>query len=127
MAAVAKNDLEARLAEALPWVLVQFACDLDLAWLVTQARIHNLQNRLGFLVSLARRCAGANPPPSSSERALGALVHELERSRLANEDTLCEGPLPPARRRWLMERRTPDAAHWNLLTDWRPEHVRHVT
>jgi hypothetical protein len=54
------------------------------------------------------------------------LEAELERSRLAAEDTLCHAALGPAHRRWLRESRPPEAAAWNLLTDWRPEHLRYA-
>ncbi len=53
VAALKQENLEARLAEALPWVLLNYP-NLAWKWLLDQARLHNLQNRLGFLVSLAR-------------------------------------------------------------------------
>ena len=54
--ALAQNNLEPRLTEALPWVLVQYA-DLDWNWLVSAVKQHDLQNRLGFLTALAVQMA----------------------------------------------------------------------
>ncbi|MFQ5694738.1 MAG: hypothetical protein ACE5HB_01985, partial [Terriglobia bacterium] len=57
---------------------------------------------------------------------LRQLEEELERSRLAAEDTLSRVSLPETKRRRLRAARTPAAAPWNLLTDWQPEHLRYV-
>ena len=126
LAALSKDDLEARLTEALPWLLLHYADGLDTSWLVDQARVHNLQNRLGFVANLARRAAEATPRYQHRARVLRQLEQNLERSRLAREDTLCQTSLPEAKRRWLEENRPPEARHWNLLTDWRPETLRHA-
>ena len=53
LTALAPKILDARVAEALPWVAMKYA-QPD-SWLVENARKFNLQNRLGFVVSLARR------------------------------------------------------------------------
>src|SRR5687767_4854128 len=37
---------------AIPWVLIRFT-DINTTWLVEQARLNNLQNRLGFLADMA--------------------------------------------------------------------------
>lgn len=50
------KNLDARLVEALPWVLLEYP-DLDWEWLVNEAKQHELQNRLGFLTNVARRLA----------------------------------------------------------------------
>ncbi len=124
LSALAMNDCEARLVEALPWLLLEF--DLDSGWLARQARLHNLQNRLGFVVGLARRVAEQSPRHRGRVQALRLLEAELDRSRLAAEDTLCNASLGPAHRAWLRQARTPEAATWNLLTDWSPEHLRYA-
>jgi hypothetical protein len=54
---------------------------------------------------------------------LQELVRRLEPSRLAREDTLCHDSMTNVERRWLREHRSPHAAHWNLLTDLRREHL----
>ena len=125
LAALAMDDCEARLVEALPWLLLRYG-DLDTNWLTQQARLHNLQNRLGFVVNLARRVAESTQRYQHRATALRQLEQELECSRLAVEDTLCRASLPAAMRRWLEKQRSPEAAHWRLLTDWRPEHLRYV-
>jgi len=45
--ALAQNDL-ARLAEALPWVVLNYP-DLNWNWLVPRVKANDLQNRLGFV------------------------------------------------------------------------------
>ncbi len=41
----------------------------------------------------------------------------LERSRLVREDTFCHASLTEVEKRWLREKRPPEAQHRNLLTD----------
>lgn len=122
LAALTQEDLEPRLVEALPWLVLTF-WPLDKEWLVRQAKLRDLQNRLGFVVTLARRVAERAEDRSRS-RALRDLEAVLERSRLAREDTLCRASLPEAERRWLATHRPVDARHWNLLTDWTPDALR---
>jgi hypothetical protein len=90
--------------------------ELDWEWLTREAKVRNAQNRLGFIVTLGRRIAG--------KRGAGAAQHKLcevegtlDRARLAREDSLCQGSLSEAERRWLRQSRPADARHWNLLTD----------
>ena len=54
--AIKSNDLEVRVIEALPWVLLRYF-DLDWEWLIAEAIKHGLQNRLGFITTLARQVA----------------------------------------------------------------------
>lgn len=125
LTALAKDDLEARLTEALPWLLLHFE-DLDASWLSQQARLLNLQNRLGFVVTLARQVAESTPRYQERTPTLRQLEQELGRSRLAAEDTLCQTSLLEAERRWLSQNRSQEAKYWNLLTDWRPEMLRYA-
>ena len=126
LASLRNDDLEPRLTEGLTWLLLRFGADLDTRWLVKQARLLNVQNRLGFLTNLARRVAESSARFHQQAEQLRRLERELESSRLAVEETLCEASLPEAKRRWLAQNRPPEAAHWNLLTNWRPEHCRYV-
>src|SRR5260221_58541 len=80
-AALRMNDLEARLSEALPWVVWRYP-DLDWDWLVTRAKLHDLQNRLGFVVGLAREVA-ERKAQAATVAALTAVERRLEPSRLA--------------------------------------------
>ena len=72
--ALASSNLEPRLLEGLPWVLATFP-DLDWRWLTAQSRLLDLQNRLGFLVSLAvelaKPSAAGSAKPSKSLNAPG--------------------------------------------------------
>jgi len=120
LAALATGNLEARVAEALPWLLLRFP-EMGFHWLMRQAKLFDLQNRLGFVVTLARRLNEAVPqrPHDRTER-LRSLEAELASSRLAREDTFCQS-LGEAERRWLREHRSKEAAAWNLLSDLRAE------
>jgi transcriptional regulator with XRE-family HTH domain len=118
------RDLDSRLTEALPWVLVRFP-ELNWHWLVSAAKLNDLQNRLGFVTNVARRLAERS---GESEKAASLAQQEsvLERSRLAREDTLCHQSLTKAERRWLRGHRSREAKHWRLLTDLSPEHLSYA-
>jgi len=115
--ALAKNNLEARVVEALPWLLVRYP-DVDFDWLVPQARLKNLQNRLGFCVTLARAASGRH--------ALQKPELHLADSKLAKEDSFCR-ELSEPERRWLRSHRSEEARQWNLLSDLRPNALRYVS
>lgn len=122
--ALAQEDLEPRLVEALPWVVLRY-WTLEWSWVVREAKVRDLQNRLGFVVSLARRLADRGDD-KQRVRALADLEGQLDRSRLAREETLCRASLPEPERRWLVEHRSELAKHWNLLTDWTVEALRYA-
>jgi len=125
--ALAQDNLEARLTEALPWLLTNFAglSNACRAWLVEQARVRNLTNRLGFVVTLAMQVL-ARKGEEESERyhSLALLEADLKESRLDKEDTLCQR-LSMTEKAWLRETRPEEAEFWHLLTDWRPEHLQY--
>ena len=124
LSALGNEDLDPRLAEALPWVLLEHP-DLDWQWLVRAAKVNDLQNKLGFVTNVARRLAeklGRN----DTAKLLRDQESALERSRLAREETLCHDSLTQAERRWLRSNRSDEARHWNLLTDLSPEHLSHA-
>lgn len=124
LTALAQDDLEPRLVEALPWLVLRYS-SLDWSWVVREAKLRDLQNRLGFVVSLARTVADRGGD-QAAVRALAELEARLDRSRLAREDTLCRGSLPEAERRWLVEHRSEAARHWSLLTDWTADGLRYA-
>lgn len=111
--ALLQSDLETRLAEALPWVLLTYP-DLDWAWLVRHGKLHDVQNRLGFVVAIAKGLAADRPELESAVSQLSAVEQQLEHARLAREDTLCRESMPAAERRWLKAHRSALARHWNL-------------
>ena len=109
------DDLQVRLTEALPWVLATYP-DVDWPWLTDQVKLKDVQNRLGFLVGLARELATSRETYRSALEPLQQVETKLEHARLAREDTLCRESMPAADRRWLASNRSPLARHWNLLT-----------
>jgi transcriptional regulator with XRE-family HTH domain len=123
LTALKARDVSARVTEALPWVLVRFS-DLDWGWLVAQAKLANVQNRLGYVVSLARQLAGARNNAKAA-KALEAAQVQLEEARLAKEDTLSRS-VTEVERRHLRQHRPDSAAHWNLLTTLRVEDLRYA-
>lgn len=120
--ALSRNELDARVAEALPWVLVQYP-DLDWKWLVTQVKLADLQNRLGFLVSVAREFAERKTGLHKAAAKLRTVEWDLERARLAAETTLGRESMPEAERAWLRENRPPEAVRWNVLSTMTPEQL----
>ncbi len=124
LSALGNDNLESRLVEALPWVVLRFP-NLNWRWLTQAAKARDLQNRLGYVTNVARRLAELR-----GEREKASLLANeesaLERSRLAREDTLCHESLTEAEKKWLRKNRPPEARHWRLLTDLRPEQLDHA-
>jgi len=121
LSALAQENLEARVAEALPWLLLQY-WQMDFDWLVEQAKRCDLQNRLGFVAGLARQLS-ERTTGTEQTRALSNLEAMLDRSRLAREDFFPRPPRNRAEREWLMRNRPEHARHWNMLSDLRPDHM----
>lgn len=122
--ALNQPDLDSRVVEALPWLVFRFP-DLDWSWLIPQAKAHDRQNRLGYVVHLAGEAAKQLSAPGPSP-ILEAVEAGLERSRLAHEDTLCQDSMPGAERKRLRQKRPASAEHWNLLTDLTVDHLAWV-
>lgn len=121
LTALAQANLETRLAEALPWVVLHYA-DLNWDWLLDRVKVKDVQNRLGFVVTLARRVAERRADRQTM-LTLSTVEQRLERARLVKEDTLGRESMTTAERRWLQAKRPPDAQHWNLLTDLAAERL----
>lgn len=116
LTALGQRNLEARTAEGLPWVVLRYP-DMPTDFLVREARARNLQNRLGFAVTLCRRAAGRDD--------LQRLEQTLADSKLEKEDSFCK-ELNDAERRWLREHSSEEARQWHLLSDLRPDAVRYA-
>jgi len=116
LAALVQRNLEARVAEGLPWVVLRYP-GMPLDWLVKTARAYNLQNRLGFVVTLAKEAV--------QKQDLQPLEQTLADSKLAKEDSFCK-ELNEPERRWLKEHSSKEAKAWNLLSDLRPDSVRYA-
>jgi transcriptional regulator with XRE-family HTH domain len=123
--ALAQDRLEARLFEALPWLVLNY-WTMDAKWLVEQAKLHDLQNRLGFVVSLARSATGRTAHNNTCRNALENLESSLRHSLLAREESMGSTSLSETERSWLRKHRSKEAKQWNLLTNWRSEALRYV-
>jgi len=123
--ALVQPVLDARLAEALPWTVLRFDQSLDWDLLSKHAKLNDRQNRLGFLVSVARQVAERGGKQDLAAR-LRQREAELERSRLVAEDTYFEEVRSEAMRGWLRENQTPEARQWGVLTDFSPQQVRYA-
>lgn len=117
--ALAQDELEPRLAEALPWVLLRYWRG-GFDWLVDQAKKFNLQNRLGFVASLAREVSKQRGDEERT-RMLVKLEAKLGLSRLAAETSF--GVVSEADRRWAHRNRSEAAKHWNVVSGLKPEHL----
>lgn len=124
LSALSVRNLNSRIAEALPWVLLTYS-DLDWQSLIKEAKIRDLQNKLGFLISIARKVA-ENRGDGETADLLRSKETMLERSRLMLEDTLCNDSLTRAEREWLKTSRSKEAKYWNILTDLNPEHLSYA-
>lgn len=124
LSALSARDLNSRLTEALPWILLKYS-DLDWQSLMKEAKVRDLQNKLGFLISVARKLAEKQGQSEKAEllRSKAAL---LERSRLLLEDTLCHDSLTKTERAWLKSSRSQEAKYWRILTDLTPEHLSYA-
>jgi transcriptional regulator with XRE-family HTH domain len=124
MEALDSDDLDSRVTEALAWLPLAYP-HLNWDWLTANAKLRDRQNRLGFVVELARQAAARGGSPQLEEE-LANHVAKLEPSRLVKEDTLCRESMTRAERAWLREHRPKSAEHWNLLTDLTVEQLDHV-
>jgi transcriptional regulator with XRE-family HTH domain len=118
---LAHENLDGRVAEALPWLAMKYA-QLD-PWLLENARKFSLQNKLGFVVTMARQLAEKRNNDARSKE-LRQLENALDDSRLAKEDVFYRPLRTESEGEWLRQNRTEDAVHWNLLTDMRLEHLQ---
>lgn len=124
LSALSSKHLEARLVEALPWILLTYP-NLNWQSLTAAAKLRDLQNRLGFVTSLARRVAEDRGDQTTAQR-LREQENALSRSRLFFEDTLCDDALTQTEKRWLETNRPDEAKYWRVLTDLSPEHLSHA-
>ena len=124
MEALDSDDLDSRVTEALAWLPLTYP-QLNWDWLTVNAKLRDRQNRLGYVVDLARQAAEKGGSSQLGEE-LASRVARMEPSRLAKEDTLCRESMTQAERAWLRKHRPKSAEHWNLLTDLTVEQLDHV-
>lgn len=125
LAGLTHDDLEPRLVEVLPWLLLHHD-GFDVQALVTGAKALDVQNRLGFVVALARQVAEHKREYAGRVRDLRLAEQALEPSRLAREETFGQGHASERLREWLRRERSEAARHWNLLTDLKVEHLSYA-
>jgi hypothetical protein len=116
LAALKEENLEAQVTEALPWLVVKYPA-MAFDWLFREACTYTLQNRFGFVLTLAH---GASPNP-----AFVPWLEKLADCKLAREDSFCHR-LNDAERRWLRVNASAEAKQWNLLSSLRPSDVRYL-
>lgn len=124
--ALDRPDLDTRIAEGLPWVLLRYP-DLDWKWLLSQMKLRNRQNRLGFVVALALQLVQQLPGHSAVKPKLDLIELELEKARLASPGTYCHDSWSKRQRELTDRRRSALALHWNLTTGVKLEHLRHYS
>jgi transcriptional regulator with XRE-family HTH domain len=124
VAALTKNELESRVAEGLVWLAYAFT-DMNWAWAIREAKVNDVTNRLGFVVSLACKLAEKKANDSAIE-TLRVVETRLKRSTLVQEETLCHEQMTQTERKWLEDSRPPEARQWHVLSDLLPEHLDHV-
>lgn len=108
------DHVDARLVEALPWLVLTYA-DMDWDWVVSRVKQADRQNRLGFVVSVARGLAEAAGDRQTTT-ALKTVEARLENSRLQKQDAFGRPSMTRAEERWLQEHSSPEAKRWNMLS-----------
>jgi transcriptional regulator with XRE-family HTH domain len=120
-----KNDVDVRFVEALPWVLETYP-NLNWGWLRNNVKLRNVQNRLGYVVHLAKEVASVDPGRKHVVKTLNEWEEDLEDARLAKEGTLCRDSMSDSERDWLRHHRPKVAEHWSLLTTLTPEQLSYA-
>ena len=124
LSALKASQRDARLMEAMPWLVLKFY-EMDWDALVATAKLHDLQNRLGFVTNVAMGIANLHGKTAAATR-LGLTETLLRSSRLDREDTLCNEKMTNAERRWLAANRSDEAKYWHILTSLSPHLVRYA-
>jgi transcriptional regulator with XRE-family HTH domain len=124
--ALNRPDLDTRIAEGLPWIPLRYS-DLDWTWLLSEMKLRNHQNRLGFVVGLALQLVQRLQEHGGAKDRLDAVESELEKARLANPGTYCHDSWSKRQRDQTDKRRSDLAKHWNLTTGVKLEHLEHYT
>lgn len=120
--ALVRPDFEARVAEALPWLVYNYADHMDWDSLTKALVKRGRQNRLGFVVELANELA-ANRQDVMREEFLHRLMVKLQQKKLDKEMTLCmDSVLEFAKKR----RRSKEASHWNIWSTLNLSDLQHV-
>lgn len=120
--ALALPELDPRVLEALPWLIRTYP-ELEWGWLLPRVKVADLQNRLGFLVALARETAAAERAADTACK-LAEIEARLKPSKLARQDPLGFASMPQAEHDYRLARRSALAAYWNVLTTLTADQLR---
>ena len=121
ISALKEDDLDSRLVEALPWLIFNFS-DIDWTQVVNSAKLDDAQNRLGFLLSLARAIAQR----AQDENKTGLFRHllsNLEKSRLLRDDSFQRNSMTESEKAWLRKNRPRRARDWRVLSNLSENHL----
>jgi transcriptional regulator with XRE-family HTH domain len=124
VSALSEKNLDRRVAEALPWLVLRY-WEMDWGWVWREVKVRDLQNRLGFTLTLARKLA-VQKNESHVALRLRELEESLRESLLAKEDTYCDEGMTQAERTWLRTKRSAEASAWNVLSDLEPAYLTHA-
>jgi len=122
--ALKKENLDSRIAEGLPWLVFAFP-EMDWESLVKYSKQFDLQNRLGFVVSLARHLA-EKVQDEQKQKRMSEVENSLEKSILFNEDMLGNKSLTESEKAYLKTNRSKEAKHWRVLSDLSIKHLNYV-
>jgi len=125
VAVLRADDVDARVVEALPWLLVRYS-DMNWEWVVRSVKQDDSQNRFGFVLALGKGLA-ESLSDFKAAASLGEWEQRLEKSRLQEDDTFSRHTLTKVEVKWLRAHRSPEAKRWNLLSTLSVESLPHVS
>jgi transcriptional regulator with XRE-family HTH domain len=120
--ALQNENLDSRIVESLPWLVFTFP-ELNWESLTKYAKIFDFQNRLGFVVNLARQLAEKVGDKSKREVLL-TVENNLEKSRLLQEVALSK--ITETEKAYLKTNRPKEAKYWRVLSDLSVSHLDYV-
>lgn len=121
--ALKTENLESRSVEALPWLIFVYS-DMDWENLFKLVKTNDLQNKLGFVLTLARKLAERIQDQAKTEFLKKKEV-ELSQSRLFRQSLFSLNQTEPERI-WLKFNRSKEAKFWRVLSDLEVKHLDYV-
>ena len=118
--AIDRDDVDLRVRDGPPWIPCAYP-DLDWDWLIAEAQLRNLQNRLGFIVALA----ALRSPYFVVHQKLVAVTERLAEIRRDKWDTLSNESMTETERAFVHSQHFPIAERWHIDSDL--ELVVHAT
>lgn len=119
--ALLQTNLDCRVIEGLPWLIWKLWAT-DFSPVIAFATFHNVQNRLGFLVSLARQLSEQGNNTDRTAKLI-AVEGQLITRRLTKEDFFFREVQQPLEYEYLRKVRSSVAKVWRLVTDLKVEHL----